>query len=178
MKKTNYHLLLIATIFSIYGCSCRSGIDSRVVTKYADGTVRTEETAVRQPNDAEGGGYIVSTTNGFSVGVAGAQDKAKLAGVVGDTNNKRVLYYAAGLLWVLSLIAWFLPDAIIRPKEAAAGFLVSGAATACVVWVDASADIMKYVIPVTAVSGVVYMVWKFVIKKEKGLNTKLYNPPR
>ena len=83
-----------------------------------------------------------------------------------------MIYYGLVALLGLSLAVLFLPEWIVSNKDALIGFGVTGAMFVVVKYVDASAGIMGWVIPVCVVGAVGYLGYRYFAGKTPTLINK------
>ena len=168
MKKWILMTVLIA--FCTTGCMARAkygSITAKSTLTHPDGTIEVSETTLINPKDPKAGATVTRTDNGFSATISGSQSRADLAKVKGQQRNKGMLYGGCALLLLLGGVALALPNQLVSNKDALMVLGAGGASIAVVMWVDAAAGVMKWVIPAVVVFAVVYIGWLYIQNKKQ-----------
>ena len=172
--------LLLAAALLVGGCSGPSTIKTEVVRTYPSGVVEKVKTSLKGPEYALEGSSLDVTTNGVYGSLSAAQDvkgieeargesAKELEEAKGDNISKKIVYGGLALILLLSIVALFLPDTIVSKKDALTGFACALAGFVIVRYVEASAPVMKWVIPLAALGGGIYL---FVMWRRGRIATK------
>lgn len=131
------------------------------VDEYENGT-RTRRIALRSVEYPLDASYI-TLENGTLTAKLGASQDAK--GIIGSTSqgkSLRLMYGVCGLIVLLGVVAFALPNQIVSNKDALIICGIGGAGFAVVRWVDASASVMMWILPVLVVGVALYLGWTWI----------------
>lgn len=159
-------ILFLVAALTVGGCTSPSTIKTELVRTYPSGVVEKVKTSLKGPEYAISGSSLNVTTNGVYGALSASQDAKGIEGVKGEAAGSKLLYGALALILTLSAVALFLPEKIVKNKDALLGAAISIAGYAIVRYTNASASVMKWVIPTAAVGYGIYLVIRW--RKSKG----------
>ena len=155
------YLISIFIIGLIAGCATVPKVTYKSVMAYADHT-NTVDIAMEAPENAKGfSGIDLPFEGGMKATLSPAQSKAGIAEAKGNARNKWLLYLGCMLVIIIGAVALALPNQFVSNKDALMVMGAGGALIAVVMWVDASASIMAWVIPSLIVGASVYIGWLY-----------------
>lgn len=170
-------IIIILSLVS-FGCvgGKKSGIDYTKMTTLTNGVVIIEETVVRQPSDPKEGSYLFTSPDGLQAGTGSAQDASKKQHEIEKGKSKRSAFMWCGIVIVLGGVLLMLGTipalGLTNGKSNKVGLIMmgaGGAGIAVVIWADAAAPFMGWLLPIAIVGGGGYIVWNYVQTKRTNL---------
>ena len=157
MKAT---LFFFALLF-LSGCHfvAPSQITYTRTTPPTNGTVVVEQVVVRQPDAPKQGAALSIAPASIEASTGAAQSEAKRIDASSRGKARRVLFVFCGLVLLLGAIALALPNYLVSNKDALLVILAGLVSMALVVWADAAATVMRWVLPVVVVLAAGYLAW-------------------
>jgi hypothetical protein len=156
--------ILYTYVFVIALCLAGCMSPDIVYEKYENGS-RTARIAVRTADYPAGDSYIVLEGERIVANVSASQDAKGIIGAKGSSKGMVLAYIACGIIAILGICAFAMPNNIISNRD---GLIITGvglAGFAGLRWVEASVPVMMWLLPVVAVCGGLYLVVVWLSKK-------------
>lgn len=153
-------ILLLICILATMGCVA----PSITYEQYEDG-YRTSKVVVRTPKYPLGDSYIALDGQALTANVSASQDAKGIIGATGKAKSLLFLYGICGLIVILGVVAFAMPNGIVSNKDALIICGIGGISFAVVRWVEAAAPVMMWVVPLIAVGAGLYFVVIWLRKK-------------
>jgi len=153
--------LAIIAIVVLSGCSSPSIMHET----YKGGRILSR-TTLRTAEYPLGDSYIRLEGETITANVSASQDAKTIIGSKADAQSMKIMYGICGLIVLLGVVAFALPNQMVSNKDAliicgigAGGFMV-------VRWVSAAAPVMAWVLPAIVVGAVLYLLYLGVLRKK------------
>jgi hypothetical protein len=132
--------------------------------EYKDG-FKTSKIVLRTPKYPLGDSYITLDGSAVTANVSASQDAKGIIGQEGKNKSLIFLYGICGIIVILGVVAFAMPNNIVSNKDGLIICGIGGVSFAVVRWVEAAAPVMMWVLPIAAVCGAIYFVILWMKKK-------------
>ena len=156
-------------LFTLAGCATnrQGGIKNKTTILKPHGTEITSVTEAVQPTNPADKLIYTNFYTGEYVGVPESQSAAQMEDAKQDGKNKRLLYAGAALILVIGAVAFALPNQLVSNYDAIIICVIALVAFGSLRYVEASEQVMGYVLPVAIVAGVGWVAYRYVDSKKK-----------
>ena len=131
------------------------------VEEYQDGS-KTRRIVLRTVEYPLDGSQVTLEGNELTARIGASQDAKGIIGSKAQGRNMRLMYIVCGIICLLGIVAFALPNQIISNKDALIICGVGGVGFAVVRWVDASAPVMMWALPAVVVVVALYLGWTWL----------------
>jgi hypothetical protein len=147
-------IILLICILATMGCFISPSI---TYEQYEDG-YKTSKIVLRTPKYPLGDSYIALDGQAVTANVSASQDAKIIIGAEGKAKSLLFLYGICGIIVILGVVAFAMPNQIVSNKDALIICGIGGVSFAVVRWVEAAAPVMMWVVPIAAVCAGLYFV--------------------